>query len=596
MANHLKTEKYYASNNSTSTIMSLLKITQALWCSAILLMGSAPSLFGQYIKVDEANSPYVSKPLVKNDPAYADFNTEQIALIMAKAPQGATIYFPAGDYHFNGSAMPNRGTIESSQTGQLFRGDGVGTTRIIQHNAQRDFGFRARSDFKRVPAATLRIRHKGCRIEQLTIKLADQLPPKTIAGTAAISIAHIVYFPDHNVGIVETTGDASTGNFLLDHVVVTQVDIGENNTGGILAQRFFEVGIDIQGSGGHIRASHINRLDARTGIRLDNGNHCGQGEYQFESIYSMGNPAVFTDGIFFDWAGGQGPSIHNSSCSFTSGIFAGPKGKYGDRLNPYPEAIVKRRPEKDWDWFTIHDHYVVDQPNENQRREWYGLPRYSEIVRIGSQPRTGGKEWTVGEDFVIEQIDTGAYQGAAKIIWKGDRPSPSSVYYVTYQQEAAYRVHDLEWGNAINFSCQEANQVNGFAIKFDDQETGYLNPDFRFGIGYNFLFSGNFIINGNIEFNGHTDNINISGLTSGVCNIVLKGADKNRMVSRISVNNSTFNHLVVGDYTHQVKAANNFLDNTYQIHAQPGNRQEELLNEKKLHFDDLGKVELLYTP
>ena len=98
-----------------------------------------------------------------------------------------------------------------------------------------------------------------------------------------------------------------------------------------------------------MRVSDVNRLDARTGIRLDNGNHCGQGEYQFESIYCMGNPAVFRDGVFFDWVGGQAPSIHNSSCSFTSGIFAGPRGKFGDRLNPYPEAEVVRRPGRDWD-------------------------------------------------------------------------------------------------------------------------------------------------------------------------------------------------------------------------------------------------------
>jgi len=557
-----------------------------------LLIGDITSLFGQVIRVDQADEQYVSEPLMKNDPAYAGFNTEQIAQIMDKAPVGATILFPAGDYHFNGSALANRGTIESTGAGQLFRGEGVGTTRIIQHNPYRDFGFDARPDFKRVPAATFRIRHKACRIEQLTIKLADELPAKTIAGTAAISIAHMVYFPDHNAGIVETTGDASTGNFVLDHVVVTQVDIGENHTGGILAKRFFEVGIDIQGSVGHIRVSNIHRLDARTGIRLDNGNHCGQGEYQFESIYSMGNPSVFTDGVFFDWVGGQGPSIHNSSCSFTSGIFAGPKGRHGDRLNPYPEAIVQRRTETDWDWFTIHNHYVPDEPDDSERRNWYGLPRYGEIVRIGNQPRTGGKEWVAGKDFVIEKIDTGLYRGASRILWKEDRPSPSSVYYVTYQQEAPYRVHDLEWGNAINFSCQEANQVGGFAVKFDDQETGYLNPDFRFGIGYNFLFSGNFIINGDIEFRGHVDDINISGLTSGVCNILLKGVDENRMVNRISVNNSTFNHVVVGNYTQQVRAANNFLDNTYQILAAPGSQLDTLLNEKRLRFDDLERVEL----
>lgn len=574
-------------------IMKLLPTLKALVTAALFLLAATP-LFAQYIRVDQADGQYVSKPLVKNDPAFADHNTAQIAVIMAQAPRGATVYFPAGDYHFNGSALPNRGTIESTARGQAFRGDGVGATRLIQHNAERDFGFEARSDFKRVPAATLRIRHKGCRVEQLTVKLADDLPPKTIAGTAAISIAHIVYFPDDNVGIVETTGDASTGNFVLDHVVVTQVDIGENHSGGILADRFFEVGIDIQGSAGHIRVSNIHRLDAHTGIRLDNGNHCGQGEYQFESIYAMGNPAVFRDGVFFDWVGGQGPSIHNSSCSFTSGIFAGPKGKFGDRMNPYPEAIVKRREGKDWDWLTIHDHYVVDEPDENQRREWYGLPRYGKIVRIGSQPRTGGTEWVEGVDFIVEQVDSGAYQGASRIIWKKNRPLAASVYYVTYQQEAAYRVHDLEWGNAINFSCQEANQVGGFAVKFDDQETGHLNPDFRFGIGYNFLFSGNFFINGDIEFHGHVDNVNISALTSGVCNIRLHGAGPNRMLSRVSVNNSTFNHLVIGDYIQQIKASNNFIENSYQIHVEPGASMADALRERHVQLDEPGKAELLY--
>lgn len=576
--------------------MKFRQILKTLTCAALFILTTATPLLAQYIRVDEADAQYVSQPLVKNDAAFADHNTAQIAVIMAKAPRGATIYFPAGDYHFNGSALPNRGTIESSERGQQFRGDGVGATRLIQHNAERDFGFAARVDFKRVPAATLRIRHKGCRVEQLTIKLADELPAKTIAGTAAISIAHIVYFPDNNVGIVETTGDASTGNFVLDHVVVTQVDIGENHSGGILADRFFEVGIDIQGSAGHIRAAHIHRLDARTGIRLDNGNHCGQGEYQFESIYAMGNPAVFRDGVFLDWAGGQGPSIHNSSASFTSGIFAGPKGKFGDRMNPYPEAIVKRRNGKDWDWFTIHDHYVVDEPDENQRREWYGLPRYGEIVRIGSQPRTGGTEWVEGMDFIIEQVESGPYQGASRIIWKGEQPPAASVYYVTYKQDAAYRVHDLEWGNAINFSCQEANQVGGFAVKFDDQETGYLNPDFRYGIGYNFLFSGNFIINGDMEFHGHVDNINISALTSGVCNIRLQGADANRMVSRVSVNNSTFNHLVIGDHVQQIKGSNNFMDNTYQIYTPSGRAIADLLRDRQLQIDELGNVELLVKP
>lgn len=298
--------------------------------------------------------------------------------------RGRRCFFRAEITISPGSAAPNRGTIESTATGQVFRGEGAGTTRIFQTDARRDFGFVCREDLKRVPAATIRIPHKGCVIDGMTVALDRQTPSKTIAGTAAIQIAHIAYHPDNNVGIIETTGRGA--DFLLDHVIVSRVNVGEQLGSGILSDKFFEVGIDIIGSGGHVRVSDVNRLDARTGIRLDNGNHCGQGEYQFESIYCMGNPAVFRDGVFFDWVGGQAPSIHNSSCSFTSGIFAGPRGKFGDRLNPYPEAEVVRRPGRDWDWLTLHGHSVVDDPNPAQRTEWYGLPRYAEVVRIGSEP------------------------------------------------------------------------------------------------------------------------------------------------------------------------------------------------------------------
>ena len=282
---------------------------------------------GQMIYVDRVDPQYVVEPLVKNDRGAAQSNTKRIAAIMQRAPQGATLFFPGGDYYFAGSAAPNRGTIESTATGQVFRGEGAGTTRIFQTDARRDFGFVCREDLKRVPAATIRIRHKGRVIDGMTVALDRQTPSKTIAGTAAIQIAHIAYHPDNNVGIIETTGRGA--DFLLDHVIVSRVNVGEQLGSGILSDKFFEVGIDIIGSGGHVRVSDVNRLDARTGIRLDNGNHCGQGEYQFESIYCMGNPAVFRDGVFFDWVGGQAPSIHNSSCSFTSGIFAGPRGKFG---------------------------------------------------------------------------------------------------------------------------------------------------------------------------------------------------------------------------------------------------------------------------
>lgn len=560
-----------------------------LWmlCAAVIVMNlcAAKGLFAEIVYVDRPDSAGRFTPLVKNDRSAARINSERMSEIMSVVSRGATLFFPAGDYYFDGAAIPNHGSVESSATGQIFRGEGVGTTRILQCDPRQDFGFTCREDIKRVPAATLRIRHKGCVVENMTIALDPELPSKTIAGTAAIQIAHIAYFPDHNVGIVETTGQGE--DFLIDHVTVSRVNIGENLGSGILASRFFEVGIDIVGSGGHVRVAEIHRLDAHTGIRLDNGNHCGQGEYQFESVYCMGNPGVFQDGVFFDWVGGQAPSIHNSSCSFTSGIFAGPRGRSGDRLNPYPEAEVVRREGKDWDWLTLHAHVVPDEPNVAQRTVWYGLPRYAEVVRIGSKPVTGGKEWVAGKDFeVVRVTDNKDYEAASKIVWKGDRPDPGAVYYVTFKQPAEYRVHDLEWGNAINVSVQEANQVDGFAVCFSDQGVGYKNPDFRFGIGYNFLFSGMFVINGDFIFDGDVDLVNITGLTSGVCDVWLSGMDEDRKCRRISINNSSLNHLRIDDFTENIRCVNNFMDNRCLIRADSPKHMEKLIRDRDYRLDE----------
>ena len=98
------------------------------------------------IYVDRVDPQYVVEPLVKNDRGAAQSNTKRIAAIMQRAPQGATLFFPGGDYYFAGSAAPNRGTIESTATGQVFRGEGAGTTRIFQTDARRDFGFVCRED------------------------------------------------------------------------------------------------------------------------------------------------------------------------------------------------------------------------------------------------------------------------------------------------------------------------------------------------------------------------------------------------------------------------------------------------------------------
>ena len=137
-----------------------------LWmlCAAVIVMNlcAAKGLFAEIVYVDRPDSAGRFTPLVKNDRSAARINSERMSEIMSVVSRGATLFFPAGDYYFDGAAIPNHGSVESSATGQIFRGEGVGTTRILQCDPRQDFGFTCREDIKRVPAATLRIRHKGC--------------------------------------------------------------------------------------------------------------------------------------------------------------------------------------------------------------------------------------------------------------------------------------------------------------------------------------------------------------------------------------------------------------------------------------------------
>ena len=560
------------------------------------LLSVCGSLRAQCVRVDRVDSLYVVEPLLKDNTAASRLNTQRMYRIMQRVGAGATILFPAGAYYFDGSALPNGATIESTAPGQIFRGEGVGTTRIYQCNVERDFGFQCDTARKRVPTATLRVRHKGCRVEQLTLALSPHTPFGTIAGSAALQIGHIAYMKDRQIGIVETTGIGA--DFLLDHVIVSQVDVGEHLGQGILSDRFFEVGIDIIGSGGHVRVSGVQRLDARTGIRLDNGNHCGQGEYQFDGIYCMGNPSVFRDGVFFDWVGGQAPSIHNCSCSFTSGLHAGPRGKFGDRLSPTIEAEVVRSSDRNWDWLTLHGHAVAADPDPAQRTAWYGLPRWATVVRVTRRPASDGEEWREGRDFTIERMvgADSALSGASRIHWLGDAPKAGEVYYVTFRQPDAYRVHDLQWGSAINLSVQEAAQVGGFAVHFTEQGVGYLNPDFRFGVGYNFVLSDLFVINGDLIFDDDVDLVNLSGLSSGVCTLRIGGVDANRSVRRISVNNSTLRNVELGAFSRDVRLLNNFIDGTCRIQASLSDSVEQVCRKRGYRLDAESHPVLFSTP
>ncbi len=505
------------------------------------------------IDVTRKDKLYVREPLVDNNPAQASENTRRIAKIMAAAPSGASVHFPAGDYYFHGSALPNHGTIETTQTGQIIYGDGADVTNIIQTDGRKDFGFVCKPDLKRVPTATVRIRNKGCRLRDLSV-LVDAKLPAGIISSAAVQLAHIKYYPDNNIGIIETTGQGT--DYLLDFVNVTGINVGRNLDAGVQSSRFFEVGVDIIGSGGEVKVRDMDRLDAKIGVRLDNGNHCGQGGYYFDNLEMIGRHGVTNGGVLFDWVGGQAPFIRNCTAGFASGIHAGPLGSTGDRLEPTCEGEVVRRPGKDWDWVTWHGHAVVDEPTPAQRTEWYGLPRHITVTRAGSEPRTGGVEWVEGKDYSIETVtQPGDLESASKIHWSTEGPKPGSVYYVSFKQPKEYRVHDLEWGYVMNCQLGEALQMgpDSYALKFEDQGVGYLNPDFRFGVGYGFFITNNMVLNSPFVFDGAVDYIRMDGNTTGVCDIRIRGAGQNRVASRISLSHNQFNSVMVGDYAAQIR-------------------------------------------
>ena len=534
----------------------------------ILIAVQACAALSATIDVTRRDKLYVKAPLVANDRAQAAANTKRIERILAAAPAGAAIHFPAGDYYFSGSALPNHGTIETTQPGQIIYGDGADVTNIIQCDARKDFGFTCDPKRKRVPAATVRVRHKGCRVRSLSILIDSKLTAPAIIPSAAVQIAHIKYLPDNNIGIIETTGQGA--DYLIDFVNVTSVNVGRNLGPGVQSTLFFEVGVDIIGSGGEVKVFDMDRIDAKIGVRLDNGNHCGQGGYYFENLEMIGRHGLTNGGVFFDWVGGQAPFIRNCNSGFVSGMHAGALGSTGDRLEPTPEAEVVRRPGKTWDWFTLHGHSVVDDPNPAQRTEWYGLPRHARIKRIASAPRTGGKVWGEGKDYTTETIAAaGDLQYATKIHWKTDGPAPGSVYYVEFEQPKEYRVHDLEWGSLINCQLGEALQSGpeGYALKFEDQGFGYLNPDFRFGVGYGFQITQNMVLNGPFIFDGCVDYIRMESNTTGACDFRISGASNERKATRLSFSHNQLNSALIGDYVSQITFSDNDVQGVLKIDA-----------------------------
>lgn len=210
-----------------------------LWmlCTVLVVMNlcTVTGLFAEIVYVDRPDSAGRFAPLIKNDRSAARVNSERMAVIMSAVSRGTTLFFLREITISMGRQRPITDLSNRVRRDRFPRGRCRNDPNPAMQYAK-DFGFACREDLKRVPAATLRIRHKGCVVENLTIALDPELPSKSIAGTAALQIAHIAYYPDNNVGIVETTGQGE--DFLIDHVTVSRVNIGENLGSGILATRF----------------------------------------------------------------------------------------------------------------------------------------------------------------------------------------------------------------------------------------------------------------------------------------------------------------------------------------------------------------------
>lgn len=115
-----------------------------------------------FINVTQADGVFVREPVVpadQYDEATAAANTLRMCKIMNRAGSKCTIYFPAGQYYFNGAAAGWISSIESTQPEQTFLGDGMNSTVIRQKSL--------------AVASTIRIRHDRCSICEMQFASAD---------------------------------------------------------------------------------------------------------------------------------------------------------------------------------------------------------------------------------------------------------------------------------------------------------------------------------------------------------------------------------------------------------------------------------------
>jgi hypothetical protein len=534
------------------------------------------------IDVTQRDRHYVAEALVPGDRGEAEANVRRMQAILSQAPARARLFFPAGDYFLHGSPAPNRASVESTASGQVFYGEAPLVSRLVQTDPRRDFGFQAQESWERkhVPCATLRIRHRGCAVRGIGVAIDSEITSPSVLPTAAIQVANIRYLANDNSAIVMSVG--VDDELLLDKVLIQDVQVGDHAGPGIASERFFDVGIDIVGSGGGVRASRIPRLDARVGVRLDDGGYCNLGEYRFDDLHMVGRPGVTDEGCFFDWESGLRPMISGCSMRFTNGMRIHSSMTDGSRMEANPEGEVLRRPGKSWDWITVRGWPVEDEPDLTQRRQAKGLAlEVFRIFRIGSTPRVGGVEWREGEDFRTEQRGgpaTHPYFTATRIHWlKPDSPrapKPGSLYYVTYRNPYGYHRRNLRGGCFRNCTVIDPERADreGYVLRFDmGEHCGGGGPDFRDGsVGNGFVVANNFATNGLVGFAGKFEDVSLQGNAFAGGWLSLSGLDYTKPARRFHISGNRLNNVSVSGNTEDLVFCDNELKGFFRITAGGG--------------------------
>jgi hypothetical protein len=208
----------------------------------------------RFINVMQVDGNYVVEPLLTSDqcdPQIALENTRRIHRVMTsgKIASHCLIYFPPGDYYFDGAAPEGGGTIESSDSYQTFAGAGMNTTRLLQKN--------------RTVPSTIRLRHDGCSVQSLFIGSADQSDQWNEEWERN----------PHAGAAIHLDAPVSQGQKWTCDPTITNVNI--NSLGNTIALqgycRPFRTGIKVSGSWLNIYVHTVWMTDLYTGIEVDQG-------------------------------------------------------------------------------------------------------------------------------------------------------------------------------------------------------------------------------------------------------------------------------------------------------------------------------------